>query len=107
MFTELEKQMDSVIDGKIRAQKAINEAFYDGDVRVSKDDLNLLLHYNIELYNIAWMLYEMLNEVPADTIEGACNREGARVLMNEYQKKHRNLINKLALEKLTGIIRDE
>jgi len=104
MFSELEKSMDNYIDGRIEAEKALNEVFYDGDVRVSKDDLNLLLHYNIELYNIARMLYEMLNDVPADTIEGTCNREGARVLMSEYQKKHRNLINKLALEKLTGMV---
>jgi hypothetical protein len=95
MFSELEKE----IDAKIETEKAMNKAFHDGNVRVSKNELRSLLKYNTELYRIALMLFDKLPEV--DDINETCGREGARILIKDYHNKHVDLINKVALEKLS------
>ena len=104
MFSELEKRMDNYIDGRIEAEKALNEVFYDGDVRVSKDDLNHLLYYNNKLYDIAMMFYEMLDGGSGEGIVDECTLEGAKSLINKYNKEHRSIVNRVALERLTGKI---
>jgi len=104
ILDNLNRDMQSNIDGKVEAEKSFNKVFHDGDVRVSKKDLNHLLYYNNQLYNIAYMLYEklVLDMEDEESINETCSREGALLLMTDYKSKHRDLINKVALEKLDG-----
>ena len=95
------------IDGAKEGKKAMDEIFYNGDVRVSKKQLNLLAHFMSEVFNIGMYCFNEWDKAVCSGTGEKCKREGASILLNKYYQKHYALINKIADEKINGEVLDD
>ena len=95
------------VDGGKQARRDIDEIVHNGAVRVSKEELNMLAHFANELFNVGRHCFEEWDKTCCPGIEEKCNRLGAEVFLQRYYRKHMDLINKIADEKINGEVVDD